>query len=77
MRNTGEDNRDILKQNKLLQDQLRLVTEELEDASRELELFRSEPRQDALEHQRNIRFPKSRSAVQLDAASADPMELQK
>uniref|UniRef100_A0A914E1V3 GRIP domain-containing protein n=1 Tax=Acrobeloides nanus TaxID=290746 RepID=A0A914E1V3_9BILA len=77
MQNIGGDNREILKQNKLLQDQLRLVTEELEDASRELELFRSEPRQDALEHQRNMRFPKSRSAVQLDAASADPMELQK
>lgn len=75
--NVDKDTRELLGQNKLLKVQLQQVTDELEDASRELELYRAEPRSDALAYQGDIRFPKSRSVVELDAASADPVELQK
>ena len=64
-------------ENKLLLDQMALVKEALERAEMELEIYRTEPREEARARQANEKLQKSRSLVELDTATATPQELKR
>uniref|UniRef100_A0A915PI13 Uncharacterized protein n=1 Tax=Setaria digitata TaxID=48799 RepID=A0A915PI13_9BILA len=58
-------------QQKALKEQLDRVTLDFQDACRELDLYKHEPRDDALKYSRDIRLPRSRSFDEIGRATVD------
>lgn len=54
-----------------LAEQLDRVTLNFQDACRELDLYKHEPREDALKYSHNIRLPRSRSFIEVGRATVD------